>query len=43
MLVARPYDHGNSPAGDAHLLHLKAAIGNSAAKPAPIPHPAFGQ
>jgi amino acid transporter len=22
MLVARPYDHGNSPAGDAHLLHL---------------------
>jgi amino acid transporter len=22
MLIAKPYDHGNSPAGDAHLLHL---------------------
>jgi branched-subunit amino acid permease len=23
MLTARPYDHGNAPAGDAHLLHQK--------------------
>lgn len=25
MVVARPYDRGTSPAGDAHLLHLKGA------------------
>ena len=25
MVVARPYDRGNSPAGDAHLLHRAAA------------------
>jgi amino acid transporter len=24
MIVARPYDHGQAPAGDAHLLHLEA-------------------
>ena len=24
MLIARPYDRGDAPAGDAHLLHLKA-------------------
>jgi amino acid transporter len=23
MLLARPYDHGQAPAGDAHLLHLR--------------------
>jgi amino acid transporter len=23
MTLARPYDHGQAPAGDAHLLHLK--------------------
>ena len=25
MLIARPYDRGGAPAGDAHLLHLQAA------------------
>ena len=26
MLLARPYDQGNSPSGDAHLLHRKGAV-----------------
>jgi hypothetical protein len=21
MIAGKPYDHGNAPAGDAHLLH----------------------
>jgi len=37
MAVGRPYDRGQAPAGDAHLLHLK--LGRDAERPPPGPDP----
>ncbi len=43
MVLARPYDRGNSPAGDAHLLHLKLKIAGRAAGTPTVAQPALGR
>ena len=43
MVLARPYDRGNSPAGDAHLLHLKRGSEWRGASAVPVAQPALGR
>jgi hypothetical protein len=35
MVLAKPYERGNAPAGDAHLLEARAAAGRAGANASP--------